>query len=177
MRILACLVTVLTLAASPAHAEDDDPGPPTRSYGKYVLAVDAASVGLLIAGGLSEGSDGEDSSVSGALFTAGALGVMFGGPIVHLSRGHGVRALGSLGLRYAGIMGGALVAVKLSNCANSDELFCELEAAGPGILIGFVVASVIDGTLNSNEPIAEPTWTPTVSATQNGGSVGLFRRW
>ena len=177
MRTPAWLVALLlTLATSHAHA-DEEPVPPGRSYAKYMLAVDATSVGLLVAGALSEREGGEDTAATGALFTAGALGVFFGGPIVHLSRGHGKRALASFGLRYAAITVGALAAMKLANCENSDELFCELEAAGPGILIGFVAASLIDGALMTDEPIAEPTWTPTVSATQNGGTVGLFRRW
>jgi hypothetical protein len=168
MRIAIALLAPL-LVASSARAESLE----ETSYAKVTLAVDGTSIGLLLLGAASEGPDGRDGPLTGTLFGVGALGAAFGTPIVHAVRGHAGRAVASIGLRGAFMWAGATIAISASNCRQSEKLFCELEAAGPGMLLGLVVASAVDAAFMTTETRPATAWQPVISASSHGGHVGL----
>src|SRR5689334_4180827 len=109
--IVATVALVLTasLFGGVAHAQTpvagEQPVAPTRSetYTLQILAVDAASVGLVFAGGVVDGNLGEGIS------TVGLGGLTLGGPIVHAAHGHWGRSALSLGMRVVLPVVGAVI--------------------------------------------------------------------
>lgn len=174
--LLALVLATHTAAAHP-HA-DTDPHPAATpveetSYRSHTLTVDAIGLGLFIAGAASEGPDGEDTTASGALMGAGLIGSVLASPIVHAVHGRGWRALGSFGMRYGLASVGALVSMGLAS-STCDELFCEMQYLGAGVVSGLVVASALDAALFTSERRERPpTWAPTVSAHRDGARVGF----
>jgi hypothetical protein len=167
------LVILLLLAmASPALAEPE-PQPQVTYYAKQTLLVDGLALGALLVGAAAEGPGGRDTSASNGLFAIGGIGALVGTPIVHLAHGHYGRAAGSFGMRYVAAGVGAAIAVSLAHCSDG-ELFCGLDALGPGIFAGLVTASVLDAFfLTDEKKPAPPGWTPQLGAGRGGLSVGV----
>ena len=172
---LAIAILLFSVLPRSAFADDEDPDTVVTHYHHLTLGVDAVGLAALVAGGMAEGPGGRDTDASNTLFSIGAGTMMFGAPLIHAVRGHGVRAVGSLGLR-AGLAGaGMWVAVAANTCDSSKEFLCDLDYIGYGFLGGLVVASVIDAAVNTEErePRAARVWAPTVSATHDGARVGF----
>jgi hypothetical protein len=172
---LAIVMLLFSILPRSAFADDEEPDTVVTHYHHLTLGVDAVGLAALVAGGMAEGPGGRDTSTSNTLFTIGALGMTLGAPAVHLAKGHGVRALGSLGLRAGLASAGMFVAVAANTCDPDKEFLCELDYIGYGFLGGLVVASVIDAAVNTEErvPRHAATWAPTVSATHDGARVGF----
>jgi hypothetical protein len=171
MRALA-LVLVLSTSAAAQPGPDDV----VTHYYAQTLTVDATSIGLFVAGALSEGPNGRDSSATGALYTAGVLGAAFGSPMVHLLHGHSDRAFYSWGIRS--LLGGlgATVGIITASCSD-QELFCGLDRLGPGLMIGYGVASLIDASMLTEERRPVASWMPLVGPTRGGLQLGLTATW
>jgi hypothetical protein len=143
------------------------------SYYRSTLAIDAASVGLFLAGAASEGPGGQDTKQSSTLMGMGLLGMSLGVPIVHAARGHWGRALGSLGLRSTIPMIGAAVAVSMTRCDDTKDAFCKLDYIGPGVVAGFVLAGLIDASFMTEERRPASTWAPQIAASRTGLQLGF----
>lgn len=191
MKSAVVIVVASLLVSATARADDGDEvvddDLETVSYKTYTLTTDLVGVSLLFAGAVAEGDDGRDSNASEALFAVGSLTSMFGTPVIHLSRGHAGRAVGSLVMR-AGLAGfGAMLAMSAnSDCHDNakndgsllgDDFLCELDYAGYGMLGGLVVASVIDAAFLTDEKVERPTWSPQLAATHEGVRAGLAFQW
>jgi hypothetical protein len=151
----------------------------TRSYrGQLVAADSAALMAGIVAGGSGIELDDELRGIGVGTFLLAA-------PMIHAANGHGLRALGSLGLRLALPTLGAALGVHLQTRSSSQ---CTLGGlchdAVPqgglviGIGIGALTAVVVDTWL-----LAKPTkvtrsgWAPTASPTRGGATVGLTGRF
>lgn len=190
MRIAASVFALLGIVGA-THAEaappsgppglappiEPAPAPPARevSYALHTLIFDGAAVAL-IAAGLSEGNNGLYA------FLLGVGSYAYGPPIVHLGHGRGFAALGSLGLRFALPMAGAMIGSRVGpaddehDCSPTGD--CEdrsLVGMAVGAIIGGVAASVIDARYLARERVVARAqhWAPTAAATPNGFSVGL----
>ena len=192
MRAVTLPITLLALglAVSSARAEDPAPRPapgsapgpaltPTRdrtrvtSYRRYTLTADVVSLGMLVAGGLAEGKDGEDTALSTNLMAVGSMSVMFATPIIHGIRGHFGRSLGSLALRSGlGAIGGSL-GFAMADCRGSDELLCGLDLVGPGVLLGLAAASLIDAAALTDERDGRTGWAPQLAVTHDRVQLGV----
>jgi hypothetical protein len=140
----------------------------THSYGWQVVAADAA--GILGTIGCMSAAD------SGICLVP----YMIAAPAVHLSHGRPLHALGSVGVRLAFPIAGAMVAAQFVDCRGSSDLFCGLDALALGMLVGTVSASIFDALVLSTEERTVPTspsrlsfLSPSVSAGRNGASFGL----
>jgi hypothetical protein len=137
------------------------------------LTADGIGIGALIAGGLAEGPNGRDTSASNTLFAIGTLGSMFATPLIHAVRGHGTRALGSVLLRAGGMGIGMAVGISMTSCSSGDG-FCKLDGAGPGVIGGLIVASIVDAAANTDETVERPgRWSPVIAARSGGGTIGF----
>lgn len=192
MRAAMLPVTLLSIGvvASSARAEDPAPRPapgsapgpaltPTRdrtrvtSYRRYTLTADVVSLGMLVAGGLAEGKDGEDTALSTNLMAVGSMSVMFATPIIHGIRGHFGRSLGSLALR-SGLGGlGGMLGFGMADCRNSDEIGCGIDQAAVGMVVGLAVASAIDAGALTDERDGRTGWAPQVAVTHDRVQVGV----
>lgn len=138
----------------------------TRWYGWQILAVDVASIAVLAAG--------EDD----ALFSSiGAGGWVLGGPAVHLVHGHGGRAVGSLALRLAAPIAGAMIASAACPGDENDEVFGCLDNIAIGLVAGAGAAMVIDIVLATEEVESPPPVAPVLMVTDAGAQVGLAGRF
>lgn len=181
----ALIVTSLLVSAT--ASANEAPEAQTTSYRGYTLAADAVGLSLLVAGGFAEGDNGRDTAASEALFTGGILTTAFATPLIHLSRGHGGRFVGSFLLR-SGLAGlGMVIAMEAnSGCDDGqpasegtlfdDDFLCELDYIGYGFLGGLIVASALDAAFMTDEEVA-PTWAPRVWAGRDGGGVGAAWAW
>ena len=198
------LLSGALLVAAPARAWADEASPtspldvpptaeqsPTQSrwYGYQTLATDGAALAF---GGLSAGTDGRTPR---EIFGTLALGsYLAGAPIVHLSNGHPLKALASLGLRAAapvgaGLVGGIIGAAAATNDGFLGNLGGTIEGMAIGVMVGAVAASALDAAViardtvpNEPPPPAAATLSPTINVTrdQNNaarttfGVVGVF---
>jgi hypothetical protein len=194
MRTVVLAVTGLlisaTAAASPPGATPlSTREPEVTSYRAQTLIVDGLGIALLVAGGLSEGENGRDTRASGTLFTAGALTITLGSPVVHALNGNRSRGAGSFGMRL-GLAGlGAMIAIAgRSRCDDGqpppqgeifdDDFLCELDYLGYGVLGGFIVASLLDAAFMTDKPVqGPPRWSPRMTASRDGVHVGAAWRW
>lgn len=117
-------------------------------YGWETLVIDGASLMTMLA---SLALDSQDGAV---LYLVGAGGYLLGPPTVHWARGHGLRGLGSLGMRVAGP---SLVVAGALNCRiDFDGGSC------PGawmIVLGFAgipAAIAVDAAVLAYETSDEP---------------------
>ncbi|MBL8621110.1 MAG: hypothetical protein JNK64_07390 [Myxococcales bacterium] len=189
MRPAILPVTLLAIGMAAPAARADDPGPaPTAlgapaapagdpgrvtSYRRYTLTTDAVALGLMVAGGLAEGEGGRDTALSSNLMGVGALGALFATPIIHGVRGHVGRSLGSLALRSGlGAIGGSL-GFAMADCRGDDELLCGLDLVGPGVLLGFAAASLIDAATLTDERDGRTGWAPQLAVTHDRVQVGV----
>jgi hypothetical protein len=75
---------------------------------------------------------------------AGMGALMLGGPLVHVSHGHGGRALASLSLRLALPTVGFMVGMRRESCSSYD---CLKEGSFWGAATGSAIASLVDVSL------------------------------
>jgi len=176
-------VTSLLLPAT-ALADEPEAEEETISYRHQTLTADALGIALLVGGGFAEGDNGRDTGASDTLFAAGALTTFLATPVIHWSRGHHGRAVGSLLMRWgAASVGGVLAMSMNSDCHKPDDegfenFLCELDYVGYGIVGGLVVASAIDAAFMTDERVEKaPTWAPTVTANQQGFRAGFALRF
>jgi hypothetical protein len=176
MRRLLCLALLFCMTLPRlARADDESADTEVTHYHHLTLGVDGASLAVLVAGGLAEGEGGRDTTASSTLMPIGLLGMTFGTPIVHLTRGHTGRALGSFALRVAFASGGMLVAEAARSCNPDEDFLCKLDYVGYGMVGGLVLASLFDAATMTEErvPRRGPTWAPSLSATPGGARVGI----
>jgi hypothetical protein len=150
-------------AASPAlsfgsASQLEPPAPHREWYGWQLMAIDLASIGLLISG------------TDGAFF-----GLFTGAPMIHALHGDASKVLGSLGLRTAGVFGGALVGAAL--CGGSCEGLDSLGHALAGAAIGMSVGMIIDWTVLGHGDVEAPRFAPAVQTLPGGGTAGFSYRF
>jgi hypothetical protein len=145
------------------------------SYRWQMLALDTVAIGSLAMAV-------KDDSENWGMFGLGAYAL--GAPIIHAGNGHGGRALGSLGLRIgvpliAGFVGMQIGArdpcgapmpgiTALCDGTSPDARFAK------GLVVGGLLAMALDTWLIARpETKVRRGWSPTASATRNGGAVGV----
>ncbi|MBK9036559.1 MAG: hypothetical protein IPL61_35805 [Myxococcales bacterium] len=172
--VLATLATVTSVAAAqPSTTMSSTQGFEERTetvkvvdrYGLEVLAMDAAGLAIMVAGGAADNE------------TAGWLGagvVMLGPAAMHLRHGDPGRAAGSVALRAGLIVGGAALGAAMATC-GPEEWFCGLGETMIGGLVGYGAAVVIDAGFIAQTTRTErrPRWTPQVAASSSGLRVGV----
>lgn len=173
----AFVAAALLATAAPAVAESPPSDEVETSYASWTLAADGTSVALILAGFVTEGEGGRDTQASGAFMATGFLGAMVATPIVHGIHRRPDRALGSFALRATLGSLGAYVAVKSASCDPEAEMFCGLDRLGPGLLAGFVVASVIDAATMTSERRPAPSWSPVIGGNAQGVKLGVSGRF
>lgn len=141
---------------------------PSYWYGWQVLIADGVGLTLFLT------ADGERPGQLWAALGTYALG----GPIVHASHGQGLRALGSLGLRVAGAVGGAAAFVSEGCHDYRDEQGHEqtscAEAVGLGVSV-LLLAGTVDAVFADAEPRIPVHQPPSLGlAPVPGGAVGFF---
>jgi hypothetical protein len=122
---------------------------PTRTrrhwYGWQTLLMDGASVGLMASGAAGD---------SGGAVTWGALGYVFGAPIVHGVHDHGGKFFASLGARVGFPLVGALIG------AGAGSGSCKNDCSGTGALVGLILgmggAIAFDAAVIAREDAPEP---------------------
>lgn len=171
----AAAVVVASLLGSATSASAEEWRVETTSYWRTTATIDALGIGTIIAGGLAEGEGGRDTPTSNALIAIGGLTATLGAPLVHLARGHGERAIGSLLLR--GGLAGVGMVVGVGANAGCEGFLCELEYIGYGMIGGLVVASILDSALLTTERSWTPAWTPQIAASAEGVRVGAAWTW
>jgi len=157
--------------------------PPARVwYGWQVLATDGALVALT-AGALAV--EQED------LALVPLFGLFASGAVVHATHGHGLRALGSAGMRLGLPLAGGLIGAAIANCPphNPDAWLdlCGVGETALGMASGMAIAIAIDSIWAYDEVAPTPSparpsqhvWslTPAMSVTQNSAGVGLVGRF
>lgn len=174
MRAAAATIALIILATPTARADAPpaSPAPTATSYRRYTLTADVVSLSLMVAGGLAEGEDGRDTALSSNLMGAGVLGGLFATPIIHGVRGHADRAVGSFFLRAGLGVAGAGLGFALADCRGDDAL-CELDLVGPGFLVGFVAASLIDAAAMTTERRGPATWAPQLAVSRDRVQLGV----
>jgi len=153
---LILTVALMAVLATAGRARADEPpsgagGGETHrpSERLQVLSADATAVGLFALGGAFEGKDGLDTPAADGFRYAALGGYLLGGPIVHITHGHPVRAGVSLLLRAAlPLLGAGIGRSTVTTC--SDELFCGLDETMAGLVAGTALASAIDVALLSS---------------------------
>jgi len=147
-------------AAADQEHPSDMPSPPPRSrwYGWQTLAVDGASLGLIVLG-YAAGSFG--------FAVVGELGLLLAAPIVHFAHGN-ILGLLSLGLRVASA---ALIVVGIGS--TSDDEPNKSDALATAGLVGFGVTTVLDAALLS----FEPRGASVVPYADAHGGFGLRMAW
>jgi hypothetical protein len=145
------------------------------SYRWQMVAVDAVAIGSLA---MAVNDDSEDWG----MFGLGAYAL--GAPIIHAGNGHGGRALGSLGLRigvpliagFVGMQTGERARCGVRRCPHPelcDGTFLD-ERFAKGLAVGAVLAMALDTWLIARpETKVRRGWSPTASATRNGGAIGV----
>lgn len=192
LRSVALAVPILTTVAGAAHAQPSlapvrDPIlepvevpemiEETTTYRDQILVASGIGLAAFLGGMAAEKPGGGDTDASETLMGVGFLTVTFAPPAIHLAHGEIARGFGSVGLRWGLGMLGAVVAVSIHECDSTNDWFCELDAIGPGFLVGLSAASLIDAFGMSEQkrwrPRTERTWTPVVAASSQGGQLGL----
>lgn len=136
---LAALAAAAVLAPSPeARAEPGD------WYGYQILTTDLFGWSLVLAG-----AGFEVAPVAGV----GAGFVLLGGPIVHLAHGNYEEAGHSAGVRFGGILCGALIGVAIASGSSvGDNTLGRIALGGLGGAVGYVVGAVTDIAFIAREP-------------------------
>jgi len=177
-----CLASIAGIAilcgAAPARGQPGAWQAPAEApveiqrYGALTLGVDALSVGTVLLGGVFEGPNGEDTSLSQALFWTGLTGMTLAAPLVHVLRDNGRSAAVSVILRATVPVVTASVAVATARC---DGFLCELDRLGPGFLVGTCLVAIVDASLLARQerPAGPPALRPIVSLGREGGLLGV----
>ena len=115
-------------------------------YGWQTLAVDGISIGLFLAA-----ASGDLPTLEGIA----AVGYAAGPPVVHFAHGRVAAGFGSLGLRVALPFFGAAIGASTVNCSGSEDMFCGLDQAAIGVLVGMTLAVGIDAAVLARETVTE----------------------
>lgn len=169
--LIASLLVSTTARAEPVTSEN---------YRYQSLAIDAAGLGLVgVAVVIHEANDG-DTTASEALVALGGVALLAGVPLLHRHRGHHDRFAKSLALRGGLAFAGMLGTIAFTPSCDDDEedvpvgFMCRLDNVAYGLLGGFVVASIIDAAVMTDET---PSWSPQLGATDGGMRVGAAFTW
>jgi hypothetical protein len=154
-----------TTAAPATTAPVDD----TPDYRAVTIGLDVVGVAALAAGaiGLHRGAN-ED--VSGALATSGMALAGFGTVITHIVMGRNDRALRSYLTRSIMVTTGSLAGAMAGCGDRGAELGCTFEGMLWGTAGGLAVAGALDALVLHRD---EPSWTPTMSVTDEQTRVGI----
>lgn len=135
------IITGVTTARPEARIEQ--PSDPMREwYGWQTLALDGASVSIVLLGGLALATDEYQLEEVGATWILGsAVPYLFGSPVLHAVRGHSGKAWASFGLRLGMPLAG-YAAGAFPECHSGD--FCKVGYGAVGGAIGIAGAMVID---------------------------------
>jgi hypothetical protein len=190
MRSVLVLAVLCQLAhAAPPGLTEEDPPAPTRTheaapppgapalepYRAQIILADALA-GTMMFIAVNSSSDGRAE----AFAKLGMTAYVVGGPIVHLTKDRGKRALGSITLRLSLPIVGVMLAGALTDHGDCYGCGDNNEAVLGGLLLGAIAASAIDaGLIAKGEPAKQPqaAWTPTVRATQGGLALGVGGRF
>lgn len=126
-----------------------------RWYGWQVLIADASSFGFFVLAVDAANQSYGQSSTADALMVVGGGGYFLAAPIIHLGHHRVGAAVASLAMRVvlpivAGEVG--LGAQRCPTPGTEDYGNCGLQGAAEGVVVGALVASVVDATLNSVGP-------------------------
>jgi len=187
MRLPVAVLLACSLAAGPAFAQPSEtppayaplqPAPPAthvETYGGTIAVVDGLSFGALLAGATIfvmeiDRDDVDDSSVGfgAALMIAGAGGYLFGGPLVHNSKGNTSGAWKS----FAGRLVLPLLGSAIGSAAEDSEVGGSLSS------LGVLSAMVLDWFVFARHEVRdEPRWVPYAAHTREQSVVGLGLRF
>ncbi len=187
----------LSCFARSAHAQQAAPGPadgttPTfatppperelRWYGWETLIADGSAAAMAVASQRS--ADAQASGIANATALTGAAVFTLGAPAIHLAKGHPVKAVADLGMRVL-----TPVLLAFIGYASASNDWDKIGGTVVGFYSGCLAAAVIDATVLARDeaparaqldsapgtPAEEtkPRWSPTVSVTPRGGSVGF----
>lgn len=140
---------------------DESEARPRRWYGSQTLAVDATSIGLVIAGARMHSSEWS---------TLGFFGYALGGPVVHGFHGHGEKALGSGVMRLGLPFGFGFAGYAATD--DGESMFSGLYGFVIGSLIGVGTAITLDASVLAWEPRPIEAWQPRVSFGRDRALVG-----
>jgi hypothetical protein len=173
MRTIAAVGLVISITST-ATADSpgvtpviEPPAPVVESYRSQTATADGVAIGLaVVAGGTHNRS----------MFSLALASYAFGGPIVHLYHDRPGRALGSLALRVGLPLATTLLLVRANHCTDCDD--DQIAGALAGLTLGVIGASVIDAAfLAKGDEVPARPWTPTVTATHSGLSLGIAGRF
>jgi hypothetical protein len=160
----ALLAASFVLAPAVARADDDPPAPAaapatpekaTTWYGYQTLATDGVALALLIpAAGGGAGTSG---------FGVGSLAMYgLGAPIVHFAHGQIGKGFLDLGLRAAIPIATTGIGLGIGSAipANNQNAWLDtnnhaLEGGAIGLVLGPIIAVVVDAAVLANEPAAK----------------------
>ncbi|MEO8900182.1 MAG: hypothetical protein ABI488_01190 [Polyangiaceae bacterium] len=120
-----------------------------------MLVADASSFGLVALGVDGANQSYGQSNTASALVVVGSGGYVLGPPIIHLAHHRVGAAVASLGMRVVLPVVAGAVGMRAQTCPTpgaEDRGNCGLSGAGDGVVVGAIVASVVDPTLNSVGP-------------------------
>jgi hypothetical protein len=162
--------------AQPAQPPAEDV---VTSYRASTATADLISLGVILGGFSMDGSHVHDAS--DAVITTGLLGAFIASPVIHASRGHLARALGSFAMRGWIAGTGAVIGAATAEC-SSAQWFCGADRVAPGMVAGLAVAMLIDQVWLTDERAprrraATAAWTPIVAPRTGGGTVGVAASW
>lgn len=152
-----------TTTVLPARIEPREPPLSRRTwYGWQSITADGLATAMIMGG-------------SG--WTLAGIGTyVLGGPIIHLTHGHVLRSVGSLGLRIGAPLMGVVVGCSASARSESS---CDIGAL-VGSLVGLAAASAVDASFaydaEPHRPMpatASASIAPTFVATRHGGTIAL----
>jgi len=145
MRLLvsmAAMAGVLCAAgAGLARAEEER----SDGYRVEMAVASASSIGLYLAGNAFER---EGSVIPDAMMAVGAISYPLAGPVIHARHHRYGRALASLGMRVGLPITFGIIGARSAPCGQ-DSIGCGLDELGLGMMIGAVLAAVLDTTLLS----------------------------
>jgi hypothetical protein len=134
-----------------AHDPASDAAPRTRErwYGWQTLAIDGASLLLLIASSAASDSKGDASEI----MAGGAVGgYLLGSPITHFLHDSPARGIGSLALRAGLPIAFGYVGTTIEKCPPEADL-CGLAGAILGGMLGIATAIAIDAAALGYEDV------------------------
>jgi hypothetical protein len=184
----AIVIAPFVLAAGVANAEPWVPSTPTFApqpepaevvgYQDQILIASGVGIATYLAAAASAGPDGEQTPAYDVLFATGTLVSFAAPPIVHFAHGEYRRGARSFALRVGLATVGGLVAMSMDSCEPDEQKenwFCEMDAVGPGALLGVTIASLVDAAMTtpSEGPARPARVQPILRASSNGGQVGL----
>jgi len=172
----ALVSATVLVASSTAHAAPEPVEYEDTSYPVSLMLATGMSASLTVGALALDGDIPYDAGA--AMLVAGEVGIAFSGAIVHLAHGESKRAWASVGIRGAG----ALLGAGIGPAFTADTLEGTLDGIGYGLIVGLGTAVVLETVLltgqrspRSEKPSPPPprAWAPVISATNQGGQLGI----